>query len=499
MYARLIIVSFLGIFSSRFILQSLGASDFGLYNVVGGIVFMMAFLNNIMVSTTYRYIAFELGTGDLKCVNKVFNISMIIHIFIAIFIVFFAETIGIYYIRHYLNVVSGKLNDALFVFHLSIFSILLSVISVPFQGLIIAKEKFSVAAVIEITRSFFALGVVIIIFFYAGNRLRMYAILISLVSILPSLLYFYYSRNSFPLLISWNFQKDYTKYKEMIGFSGWIMFGAAASASEIQGSALMLNQFFGTILNASFGIANQVNNMVKMFAQSLNQAVIPQITKSHSGGNADRTLELVIFSSKYSFFLMLFPAVPILLEIDYILLFWLKHVPEYTSIFIRLQIFNSLISTMSAGIPAAIHATGRIKYFQIILGGLTLTGLPISYFLLRYGSPPYIILVVYSIITLLALVFSQILLKKLLLFNTRKFISEVYIKIIWVSVFISPLFLITKLFESNLIRFVGITSLSVLWILLAVFLLGTERHEKQIIGDYIRKWTDHYITPHNPF
>jgi O-antigen/teichoic acid export membrane protein len=276
-------------------------------------------------------------------------------------------------------------------------------------------------------------------------------------------------------------------------YSVWIMFGAAASVGEVQGSNLIINAFFGTVLNASFGIANQVNNVVKTFAQTINQAAVPQITKSYSGGKTDRTMQLVIFSSKYSFFLMLLPAVPILLETDYILKIWLKDVPQYTGIFIQLMIANALIATMNAGIPAAVHATGKIKYFQIILSSLRLLGLPLAWFILKLGYPAYVLLIVYTIIAIIALFIRQILLKRLIQFDVREFFYRAYLKMILVSAAMIPLFFIRDIFASNIWRFLGLSTVSVGWLLATIYLIGMEREEKEAVTGYIRTLVRRFI------
>jgi len=493
LYVRLLFSSVIGLLASRFILQALGVSDFGLYNVVGGIVFIIAFLNTVMISTTYRFIAFEIGAGNVDKVNGVFNISMVLHLSIAILIVFLAETAGIYYIRNHLVVDVGKLNDAIFVFRFAIFSTFVSILSVPFQGLITAKEKFVVTALAEMLKSALYLSIVIYLMYYPGNRLRLYAILMAIITILPPVIYYLYTRRNYPTIIKWRFQRDKGKYREMGLYSVWIMFGAAASIGEVQGSNLIINVFFGTVLNASFGIANQVNNVVKTFAQTINQAAVPQITKSYSGGKTDRTMQLVIFSSKYSFFLMLLPAIPILLETDYILKIWLKEVPQYTGIFIQLMIANALIATMNAGIPAAVHATGKIKYFQVILSTLRLLGLPLAYFLLKIGYEPYVLLLVYTSITILILFIRQILLKRLIQFDVKEFFFRAYLKMILVSISTVPLFFIRDIFESNIWRFICLSLVSVGWLFAMIYLVGMEREEKQGMIGYIRTFIDRYV------
>lgn len=493
LYIRLIVVSFIGLISSRFILQALGASDYGLYNVVGGVVAIMAFLNSVMISTTYRYIAFELGTGKLQNITKVFNISLVIHIAIALIVIIFASSIGFIYIKNYLNVAEDKVSDALFVFSVSIISVVVSIISMPFQGLITAKEKFIVIAPAEIFRSLLNLGIVILVVHSSGSRLRLYAILIALVASFPPVIYYIYCRKHFKSIIDWKFQKDKKKYKEMIGYSGWIMIGAGASVGETQGSALMINSFFGTILNAGFGIASQVNGVVKMFSQSLNQAVIPQITKSYSSGSIDRTLKLVIYASKYSFFLMLIPSLPILLETDFILNLWLKEVPEFTKIFIQIMLVNALITSMSAGIPSAIQATGKIKYFQIVLSSIMLLGLPIAYIGFKLGLPPYMILFVYTFTAITIFIIQNFMLKMILNFNIKLYLEKSFLKILYVLFTVIPIFFIRDSYHPGFLRFITISFTSIVWLLLAIYHFGIEKDEKAIIKGYLRNLIVSYM------
>ena len=366
LYLKLIVTSVMTLFTSRLVFQSLGASDFGLYGVVGGIVVIMNIFNTVMISTTYRYIAFEMGKNNTREVNKIFNISLVLHIFLAFIVATLAETFGKYYILHYLNISSDRIKDALFILDVSVLATFFSILSIPFQGLIVAHEKFSIQAAIEIISSILRLFLAITIFYYVGNKLQLYAVIIAVISAAPALVYVLYCRKKYASIISWNFQRDKEKYKEMISYSSFIFLGACACIGKIQGSAIIINLFFGTVLNASFAIANQLNNLVSMFAQNLSQAAIPQITKSYSSGNAERMTQLACYISKYSFFLMLLPALPILLETDFLLSLWMGKVPVETSLFCQLMIVNALVDSMVAGLPAVIQATGKIKYFQII-------------------------------------------------------------------------------------------------------------------------------------
>lgn len=469
-------------------LQCLGASDFGLYNVVGGIIVILNILNTAMIATSFRYIAFEIGKGNQENLNKVFNTSLIIHICLALAVVLFAETVGSFYIHHYLNVSNDSIDDAMFVFRCSVFATVFSIFSIPFQGLLTAHEKFSILSSIEVIPVLLRLIVAILLIYYLGNRLRLYAILIAGATVVPAILYILYCHEKYASTVRWSFQKDKNRYKEMLGFSGWIMLGAGACIGQASGTALIINLFFGTILNASLGIANQVNSVVLMFSRNLSQAAIPQITKSYSGDDTNRTLQLVCYVSKYSFFLMLLPALPILLETDFILKLWLGIVPEYTGIFCKLMIINALIGAMSSGIPAAVHATGKIKYFQIFLSAISLLSLPIGYIFFKFGYPPYSIWIVYIITSLINLIVWMVLLKNIINFDVRDYINKVYLKILYVVAFVLPLFFINDLLQAGIIRFILLSVFSIIWLTLIIYIVGIEKKERILVAFAFNKY-----------
>ena len=482
LYIRLLITSIASLFISRIVLQSLGAEDFGLYSVVGGIVIMLNILNVTMVSTSFRYIAFELGQENQKSINEVFNTSLLIHACLALVVVLFAETAGSFYIHHYLNVPKGSIDDAMFVFRFSVLAAVFSIFSIPFQGLLTAHENFSTLASIEVISVLPRLIAAIILIYYLGNRLRLYSVLMAGATAIPAIMYILYCRKKYAATVRWNLQRDINKYKGMIGFSGWIMLGAGANIGQTQGTALIINSFFGTILNTSYGIANLVNCLIIMFARSLGQAAIPQITKSYSSNNLNRTFQLACYTCKYSFFLMMLPALPILLETDFILKLWLGTVPQYTGIFCKLLVVNALLANISSGLPPVIHATGKIKVFQILGSATSLLSLPVSYILFKFGYPPFTIFAVYIVTTLMNFVICLVLLKKLINFNVKNFMGVFYLKILYVSACVSPLFLIQNLFQDGLARFILLSAFSIIWFLIAMYLVGLEKKEKELIG-----------------
>jgi len=487
LFLRLIITSIVGLVATRWLLESLGITDYGIYNVVGSIVVMMSFLNTVMVSTTYRFIAFEMGAGNHDGINKIFNISFMLHVCLAILLILLSETLGRLYIYHYLNVSASRVKDAMFVFQFSVLGAFFMILSIPYQGLVTAKENFIARAVIQIIKSLLQLTAVYFVTLYLGDRLRYYSILMMFVILIPSLLFYTYCRIKYSEYIKWNFQKRWNNYKEMISFSGWIMLGAGANVGKTEGAALIINSFFGTVLNASFGIANQVNALITMVSGNLSQAAIPQIIKNFSGGNMDRSTKLTIYISKYSFFLLLLPSLPILLETDFILKYWLKDVPIYSSIFIQLMIVYALIESLNAGVPALIQATGKIKWFQIINSIILLASLPISYFLFLEKFSPPAILVVFIIARAFTIISTLFLLKKIIKFDIMELITKVYFKVLIVVLVLAPLFLLDHQFKMSIARFVIFSFVSLFLYFFVVFFGGLEKFEQKRIMSLLKR------------
>ena len=485
LFFRLVFGSIIGLFSSRFIIRSLGVEDFGLYSVVGSVVVMMGFLNTVMTTTTYRYLAFEMGKGKDGELNKVFNISMVIHLGLALALILLTEILGVYYVHNYLNVDASRIPDALFVLRFSTYAMVFSILSIPFQGLVTAQERFDVRVAIEIVRSILQFIIALGIVYYLGNKLRMYAVLIAVLGIIPAALFFIYCKQSYSAIVKWDLQNDRSKYREMIGFSGWIMIGAAASVGKTTGTALIINSFFGTLLNAAYGIAIQVNSIVIMFAQNLGQAAIPQITKNFSSGNTDRSFTLVAYISKYTYFLMLLTGLPILLDTKFLLTLWLGELPAYTVIFSQLMIANALIESLNSGISAVVSATGKIKYFQIILSGISLLSLPIAYSLFKAGYRPSSILVVFISTAILNVIVRQILLKKIINFNVVYFLKTSYLKALYVTLAITPLFFFHHILPVGILRFILFSLVVIIWLLAAISLVGVSQNEKQLLQQLI--------------
>lgn len=477
LYIRLIIVSLIGLVVTRVVLKNLGVNDFGIFTVVGGVVSLIGFINTVMLSVSNRFITFEIGKGTLTSINRIFNVSFNIHVFIAVSIILIGLPVGEWYIHNYLNVPLGRLNDAIWVLRFSILGSVISFIGVPYNGLLIAKEKFLLYSIVEVTVSISKLIIAYIIGFIATQRLITYTALMAVVTALPTIIYVIYSRKCDFELVKYKFYKKWKYYKEIFSFSVWVGYGALATVGKAQGANLIINYFFGAALNAALGIANSVNGIIITFAQSVGRAISPQITKSYAAGNRQRTEDLVIAASKYTFLLLLLPALPIFLEIDFILNLWLVDVPTHTANFIRLMLIDALIRALNAGVPEAIFASGRIKWYQLIINTIFLLSLPTAFVVLKLGAKPEALLLTYIGISIIALVIRQVLLYYIVGFNTKRLLLKSYLPSILVCVSLTPLFL----FPFNHIHSIGVIVIAVFYLLLSVLILGFNRQERGYI------------------
>ena len=488
-FLRLCIVTVISILVSRYVLQALGASDYGLYNVVGGLVGLLNVVNTAMITTTYRYIAFELGKGAEGNQNKVFNTSLTIHFFIGLGILILGFTVGEWYVLNYLNVAEGKMADAQFVFVITIITTFFSTLLVPFKGLLIAYENFKVSALLEIASHVFKLCGVLFLLNYDGSRIRLYSLVMLGFCMVEGVGNYLYSHRHYLDTIKFRRYNDNKLYKEMMSFTGWILFGAVSGISKTQGTAVIINYFFGTIVNAAFAVATQVENCISMFARSLNNAAVPQITKSFSSGDSDRSVKLASYISKYTFALMIIISFPVLMEMEYLLRLWLKDVPEGAVAFCKIMILQGLIGCLGEGIPALVQASGKIKLFQIILSTISILGLPIAVVFFMLGYPPQTINVVFCGCYIVAALVRLVLLKVVLKMDIGYFIKTSYFRIALMSIPLLLVYLFVHTTDDmnhaahilNMVLFEVIT-------IITIILLGIDRNERTLVSNYVRDW-----------
>jgi O-antigen/teichoic acid export membrane protein len=416
LYIRMFITTVIGLFTTRYILQSLGASDYGLYNVLGGILAMLNMLSCALYTTTRRYINIEMGktNGNL---NRIFNVCLVLHVIFALITFLIAESIGIYYINNYLNIVPDKLPDAYFVFNISTFVSMLGLINVPYQGLLNAYERFSQIAFIEVIAAILKIPLIICLVHYQGNALRFYAVGICLISFVTFIYYQLISYYHYHDIVKFKFYRNSSLYKDILVFNNYTALGAFAWMAQNQGANVLVNYFFGTVVNAAFAIAYNVQNYVQVFVQNASQSFVPQITQNYSSGNMDRCVSLMTKNDRFSALIILALSYPLFFNIQWVLYVWLGDYPKGADLLCQLVLVFMFVSSLGSGTTTLIHSSGQIKWFQVWGTVISVSALPISYILYMMNAPYYIILIVYSCIVIIGRIASYYMLYRILRFN----------------------------------------------------------------------------------
>ena len=487
LYIRLILTLGVTLFTSRVVLNALGVDDYGIYSIVGGVVALFGFLNAAMASATQRYLAFDLGQNNLIKLRKTFNTTLLIHVGISVIILIFAETIGLWYVNTKLVVDSSRIEAVNWVFQFSVLTSIIGVMQVPFNAIIIAREKMNVFALLSIVDVILKLLIVYLLVLLSSDKLILYSILVFIVTFLVALSYRIYCRIHFQEC-KFKLYKDKSYYRELLSYSGWNLFGNFAFVAKGQGINMVLNIFFGTVVNAAYGITIQVQSAINVFVSNFQLAFNPQIIKSYSQGNHTQTLSLIFQSCKFSFFLMLILVSPILMDTTYIMNLWLKQPPENTTIFVQLSLISILIDCISGPLMVGAQATGKIKNYQIVVGTLVFLNLPLSYLVLSLGYMPSSVFVVNIFIGVIALGFRILFLSKILKLNVSNFFSQVLAKTILIAFLSFMMISLTKYIDFDIslhILFVFKSALLILFLILFIFLFGFNQVERKFVMQLI--------------
>ncbi len=485
LYIRLLVTTIIGLYSSRIILLELGIDDFGLYAVLGGIVSLMNLMGTTILSTSNRFIAVEVGKKENNNPNEVFNRLLVLHIVLSFLFYVLVETIGIWYVKNYLNILPNKITDALFVLRLSIIATVISTVNMPYQSLITIYEKFNVRVAVEILSSFLNLGAVITLIFYSGNKLQAYALLVLLIQLISSIIYFVYCRLNYFNIVIWKLDIKVNEYKKILNYFSWQIVYVVGTIATKQGSMIILNLFFGTALNAAFAIANKVNEFVFGFVKNLNQAAVPQIIKSFSGGDQKRSLTLIYTLSKFTFFLMLVPGVPILLSIDTVLFLWLGEVPLYTNWFVALFMLHGFVSALESGFDATIDATGQIRKTQLFFTVEFLSTLPLGYILFRFNFPVYTLQLLAIVAEIIFILIQTKILTSLTNFNINDYFTLTILPASSVSILVLPQFLLRLLFNDGIFHLFFMTFSSLILTVCTIYLVGLNKQEKWVFKNLV--------------
>ena len=491
LYVRTLFVMVVSLYTSRVVLNTLGVSDYGIYNVVGGIVTMFGFINSSMTSATQRYITFALGKGDMSQLQKVFSTALQIHAFISVLIIVLGETVGLWFMYTQMQIPASRMDAAFWVLQCSIISTAIMIISVPYNADIIAHEKMSAFAYISILEVMLKLAVVFLLLLFSNDKLILYAFLILMVQLLIRFCYSYYSNKHFEES-KYHHIWDKALFKEMTGFAGWSMFGNLSGVLFGQGLNMLLNVFFGPVVNAARAVSVQVQGAIQQFVGNFQMALNPQITKTYATEKMDDMHKLMYRSARFSFYLLFFLSLPVLFETKFILTVWLKNVPENAAIFLRIMICISLIYTLSNPLMVANLATGKVKRYQAICGSILLMILPVSYVCLKLGCPAYSVFIVHFVMEFIAQLARMIILRPLIGIQVSDYIKNIYIKVLSVTgLSVVVPFIIYLNMTDSVLRFFTVCITCILSVGTVAYTVGLSSNERcfvktKIIGFYNR-------------
>lgn len=487
LYVRMLVVMVVSLFTVRIVLDALGAEDYGINNVVGGIVTMFSFLTSTMNAASMRFFSYYLGKKDFEKLSEYFSMSFWCFVGMAVIVIIIAQTIGLWFVQNKLVIPNERMSAAMWVYQCSIFTFLFRIVSIPYNAIIIAHERMNVYALGGLLEVFLKLGAAYLLYISPVDKLITYAVLWGLMMCAIDVFYIVYGLRSFS---ESRVRRFYNKsiLIEVVSYSGWNLFGAISGVVRSQGINILLNIFFNPVVNAARAIAFQVNNAINNFVLNFYKAVQPQITKYYAADEQDNMLMLVFRSSRLCYYLILFLSLPLLIETPFILSLWLKEVPENAVLFTRLVVLTAIIDSTSYPLQTSISATGRIKYFQIVTGGLLVMNLPVAWIFLKMGYAPQVTMYIAMAISAIAQVTRVFFAKKYTNMSVRKYLREVICPILIVTIvsIVMPILVWTQ-FDENLTRFFVVGVVCVVSTSVSVIYFGITKRERSLLNSVIKK------------
>ena len=486
---RMIFVLCLTFYTTRVTLKALGVDDFGIYNVVCGFVSMFTFLNTSMSNGIQRFFNFELGKNGIDGARRVYVTSLVVQLLLLLIIIVLTETLGLWYLHYKMVIPPERFIAAQWIFHLSVISFILVIMQVPYNAAIMAHEHMNFYAFLGVLNAILKLIIVILIpLAETTDKLILYGCLLTAISLLDFILAYSYSRIHFEeIRIRPLFDKGL--FKSMLSFSGWNIFGSFSNMMREQGLNMILNLFFGPVVNAARGIAYQVSSGLQGFVANVSTAIRPQIVQSYAQGNTIRTINLMHSLSKLSIIGLYMIAYPILLEIDYVLHLWLGgDVPDYTSSFVIIVVLIAFLNNMNSAVSAVVHATGKMRNYQVIGSLINLSSLPFAYYALKMGYNPNSVFWVSFVFTIFMQTASLFILKSVIDFSIVRYAKEVILPFCLVVCVSFSIPLIPYNFMSNgFLRFGVVVTLAVVSSSLSLYFLGLNKKEKSLINSLLIK------------
>lgn len=487
LYIRMFFVMLVSLYTARVVLNVLGASDYGIYNVVGGFVSLFAFLNATLASSMSRFYNYEGGRLGEEGYAKVFSVGIRVHAFLALTVLLLLETFGLWYINNVMVLPEDRLKAANYLFQFSVFSMLFVILTVPFRSAIVSKERMGFYAVVDIIDVVLKLIIVIVLPYVSSDKLIFYALLQFVITILNFILNLVYAKTQFNCLhISPHIERS--DLKEMLSFSGWNLLGTFAFMLKEQGVNLLLNAFFGTIVNAARGIAFAINAAITGFSSNISMAFKPQMVSSYAKGDFSRSLRLFTSQSKICFCLMLMLVTPLILEMDLVLHLWLgEAVPDYTRIFASIVLAQTTIGTLNPPVTQMVFATGKISRFQIYSSSVNILLLPVCWLFLYFGYDAWIVFIITFVFTILNQCVCLAAMRRVVEYSLKDYLKEVVFPCVTMAVIVPILpILLTRIMEDSFLRLLIVSVASLLVTALSLYCFFLNTSEKIIVNQYMQ-------------
>lgn len=476
------------LYTVRIVLKTLGIVDYGIYNVVGGVVSMFVILSSTMATASQRFFAFDIGSNNTDKLKQTFSLTFLLYILISIVVLVLGETLGLWFLNNKMQIPESRIDAANWVYQFAILSFIASLVAIPYNAIIIARERMTIYAYVSIAEVILKLLAVFFLMFIDADKLKLYAVLMFIVSCFVTVTYYIICRKRF-IETRYQFFWDKEIFVSLFSFSSWKLIGSLSGLLGNQGLNILMNVFFGPAINAAKGISTQINTVVTSFSNNFYMSVRPQITKAHAENNTDYSIQLMLRSSKFAFFLLLVISLPILFKASFVLNLWLDETTLYMIYFTKLVIIYSLINSLENPLTALVQATGNIRKYEVFVGAITLLVLPISYILYKLGFSPEIAYYIQIGLCIIALFVRLYILRELFSFKVSLYLNKVlFIILLVLIVAIIPPLVISFLWDDNTwFNFIMISIICVLSVLCSVYFIGLESSEKKWMKEFILK------------
>lgn len=486
LYIRMFVMMVIALYTSRVVLDTLGAEDYGIYNVIGGVVVLFSFMNSALLQATQRFLNFELGKNDANGAHEVFCMSMNSYIILSAIFIVVAETVGLWLVNSQLNIPETRTYAANWVYQLSIITFVINLIRVPYNAAIIAYEKMGFFAYLSIFEVVLKLLVVYLIIVCSFDKLIFFAVLYTLIPLLTTYMYKWYCNRHFKIT-KYQYYWNKSIFKQLFTFSGWSLFGSIANMFASQGLVILVNIFHGVVANAALGIANQISAKVTQFFTNFQMAFNPQIVKKYAADETESLFKLIYSTSKFSYYIMFIVSLPLIIKMDVILSLWLVDVPRYTTEFSQLILIFMLIEALSAPLWMYVQATGEIKTYQILMGIVIFFNFPLAYIVLKMGLPVYSVWIIRILVNILTFVVRCLYIQRKYSFPLGTYISKVVIPIILVTIIVVPIPVGMDIFITQKWMGLIITLATSLFIsLIIIYMVGMSANEKNLLNNVVK-------------